>query len=119
MRRLLLVAGLCALALPATAAAKTTYCSSTGDFCTSASKVKGVRHLRITTFAFTGRVRICVKGLSLARVCHGFRLAKTGPAYGLDLIWKRHYPNRGNGLYRVWFFLGATRLGPVLTFRQP
>jgi hypothetical protein len=121
VRRLLLGAAfLCALALPASAAAKTTYCSPTGDFCTSAGKLKGVRYLRITTFAFTGSVKICVKAPSTAApVCHRFRLAKMGPAYGLSLIWKRHYPNRGAGVYRVSFFLGSARLGPVLSFRLP
>jgi len=37
----------------------------------------------------------------------------------VKVLWKRHYPNRGAGLYRVSFFFGATRLGPVLRFRQP
>jgi len=115
VRRLLLVAVvLAAAAIAPSASAKVSYCSPTGDYCTSVAKVKGVRYLRITSFAFNGRVKICVaKG---GRVCHSFRLTKAGPAYGLNIRWARHYPDRGAGTYRVSFFLGAQRLGPVLAF---
>ena len=108
-----------ALAVAAPAAAKVSYCSPTGDYCTSVAKLKGVRYLRISTFSFTGRVKICVRDPSAARVCHSFRLRKAGPLYQVKLIWKRHYPNRGPGTYRVTFFWGTTRLGPALTFTQP
>ena len=107
-----------ALAVADPAAAKVSYCSPTGDYCTSVAKLKGVRYMRISTFSFTGRVKICVRDPSAARVCHSFRLRKAGPLYQVKLIWKRHYPNRGAGAYRVTFFLGTTRLGPVLTFVQ-
>jgi hypothetical protein len=113
-RLLLVVLVLGAAVLAPTAAAKVTYCAPTGDYCTSVKKVNGVRYLRITSFAFNGRVKICVaKG---GRVCHNFRLTKVGPAYGLNIRWARHYPDRGAGTYRVSFFLGAQRLGPVLAF---
>jgi hypothetical protein len=117
VRRLLLVAVVVgAAAVAPTAAAKVTYCSPTGDYCTSAAKVKGVRYLRVTSFAFNGRVKICVRDPKGGRVCHSFRLTKAGPAYGLNIRWRRHYPDRGSGTYRVSFFLGTTRLGPVLAF---
>ena len=103
----------------APAAAKESYCSPTGDYCTSVAKRQGVRYLRLGTFSFTGRVRICVRDPSAARVCHSFRLRRSGPLYEVKLIWKRHYPNRGAGTYRVTFFYGTTRLGPVLAFRRP
>ena len=122
MTRLLVAAAVvsAALVLVAPAAAKTTYCSPTGDFCTSVVRLKGVRYLRISTFSFTGRVKICVRDPTAARVRHSFRLRKTaGGVYQVKLIWKRHYPNRGAGTYRASFFLGATRLGPVLAFVQP
>jgi hypothetical protein len=83
VRRLLLVAVvLGAAALAPAAAARVTYCSPTGDFCTSAAKVSGVRYLRVTSFAFKGRVRICVRYRKGGPVCHSFRLTKSGPAYG-------------------------------------
>ena len=50
-----------ALAVADPAAAKVSYCSPTGDYCTSVAKLKGVRYLRISTFSFTGRVKICVR----------------------------------------------------------
>jgi hypothetical protein len=119
MKRLPLVAVvLAAAALAPAAAAKVTYCSPTGDYCTSAAKVKGVRYLRITSFAFNGRVKICVRDPKGGRACRSFRLTKSGQAYQLNIRWRRHYPDRGPGTYRVSFLLGTTRLGPVLTFAR-
>ena len=120
MKRLLFFAALSgALVLAAPAGARTTYCSPSGDFCTSVGRLKGIRYLRISTFSFTGGVKICVRDPTAARVCHSFRLRKAGQLYQVKLIWKRHYPNRGAGVYRVGFYLGQTRLGPVLGFTQP
>jgi hypothetical protein len=115
-RLLLLTAVIGAAALAPAAAAKVSYCSPTGDFCTSVAKVRGVRFFRVTSFAFTGRVKICVRDPKASRVCHSFRLTNSGPAYGLSIRWLRHYPDRGAGTYRVTFSLGTTRLGPVLAF---
>jgi hypothetical protein len=120
MRGLLLLGALAgALALAAPAEARTTYCSPSGDFCTSVARLHGIRYLRISTFSFTGRVKICVRDPTAARICHSFRLRRAGSLYQVRLVWKRHYPNRGAGVYRVTFFLGSARLGPVLAFRQP
>jgi hypothetical protein len=120
MRGLLLLAALAgALAVAAPAAARTTYCSPSGDFCTSVARLHGIRYLRISTFSFTGRVKICVRDPTAARICHSFRLRRAGSLYQVKLVWKRHYPNRGAGVYRATFFLGSARLGPVLAFRQP
>jgi hypothetical protein len=120
MRGLLLLAALAgALAVAAPAAARTTYCSPSGDFCTSVARLHGIRYLLISTFSFTGRVKICVRDPTAARICHSFRLRRAGSLYQVKLVWKRHYPNRGAGVYRVTFFLGSARLGPVLAFRQP
>jgi hypothetical protein len=117
VRRLLLL-GLvvAAAALAPAAAAKVTYCSPTGDYCTSVKKVQGIRFLSVRSFAFNGRVKICVRDPKGDRVCHSFRMTKGGPVYTLNIRWRRHYPDRGAGAYRVSFFLGAQRLGPVLTF---
>ncbi len=116
--RVLLVAAvaLAALVVVAPAGAKETYCSPSGDICTSVAKLKGVRYLRAGTFSFTGRVKICVKDPTAARVCHGFKLRRAGPLYQAKVLWKRNYPNRGPGTYRVTFFWGTTKLGPTLTF---
>jgi len=119
MRRFVLLAAIAgALVAVAPAAAKTSYCSPTGDYCTSVARVKGVRYLRFSTFSVRGLVRICVKDPTTRRVCHNFRLRKAGDLWRVKVIWKRRYPNRGTGTYRVSFFIGPTRLGPVLSFTQ-
>jgi hypothetical protein len=119
--RLLLAAAAAtgALAFAASGAAGTTYCSPTGDYCTSVARLHGLRYLRLSTFSFRGLVTICVKAPASARVCHKFPLRQAQPLYQVKVLWKRHYPNRGAGLYRVSFIYGSTRLGPVLRFRQP
>jgi hypothetical protein len=113
------VALLGALVLVSPAAAKDHHCSPTGDYCTSVARLGGVRYLRIGTFSFRGLVKICVKAPPGTAVCHSFRLRKAGEIYQVKVIWKRHYPNRGAGTYRVTFFRGSTRLGPALAFTQP
>jgi hypothetical protein len=117
VRRLLLAAAvLGALVAAAPAAAKTTYCSPTGDYCTSVARIQHVRYLRLSTFSFRGRVKICVRDPRAVRTCHSYLLRKTGQLFQVKVIWKRHYPNPGPGTYRVTFFLGTTKLGPALTF---
>jgi hypothetical protein len=119
MKRLLVLSAVAgALIAAAPAAARTSYCSPTGDYCTSVARLKGIRYLRFSTFSVRGLVRICVRDPTAARVCHSFRLRKAGPAYQVKVLWKRRYPNRGTGTYRVTFFIGPTRLGPVLSFTQ-
>jgi hypothetical protein len=117
--RALLVAAVAvaALVVTAPAGAKESYCSPTGDYCTSAAKIKGVRYLKIATFSFTGRVKICVKDPTAARVCHSFKLLKAGPLYQAKVLWKRNYQNAGAGTYTVTFFWTGTKLGPALSFR--
>ena len=117
MKRLLLAAAMVgALVAAAPAAAKTTYCSPTGDYCTSVARIKHVRYLRLSTFSFRGRVTICVRDPRAVRSCHRYLLRKSGPLFQVKVIWKRHYPNPGPGTYRVTFLLGTTKLGPALTF---
>jgi hypothetical protein len=117
VKRLLLAAAvLGALVAAAPAAAKTTYCSPTGDYCTSVGRIQHVRYLRLSTFSFRGSVKICVRDPKAVRTCHSYRLRKSGQLFQVKVIWKRHYPNPGPGTYRVTFFLGAAKLGPALTF---
>jgi hypothetical protein len=111
------VVALAALVIAAPAGAKESYCSPSGDVCTSVAKLKGVRYLRVGTFSFTGRVKICVKDPTAARVCHTYKLRKAGPLFQAKVLWKANFPNRGPGTYRVTFFYGATRLGPALSFK--
>jgi hypothetical protein len=117
----LLLAGVVAgaLAFCGSVNAGTSYCSPTGDYCTSVARLHGLRYLRMSTFSFSGRVKICVRDPTKTRVCRAFPLRKTGLLWQVKVLWKRSYPNRGAGLYRASFFFGPTRLGPVLSFRQP
>ena len=120
MRAILVLAAISGLLFVATSAqAGTSYCSPTGDFCTSVARLKGLRYLRLSTFSFRGLVKVCVRDPTADRVCHSFPLRKAGPLYQVKVLWKRRYPNRGAGLYRVTFFSESTRVGPVLRFKQP
>lgn len=104
-----------ALVVVAPAGARTSYCSPSGDYCTSVKRLSGAVYLRISTFSFRGRVRICVRHQT--RVCHSYRLRPTTHGlYEAKVRWYRNYPNQGAGTYRVAFFLGTTRLGPILAF---
>ena len=107
-----------ALALAASAGAATGYCSPSGDYCTSTARLGGAVFLRLSTFSFRERIRICVTDPRGRRVCRRFGLRpRPQGVYEVKVRWHRHYPYGGKGTYRVGFFLGTTRLGPVLTFR--
>lgn len=107
-----------ALAAASSAGAATGYCSPTGDYCTSTARQGGAVFLQLRTFSFRGKVRICVTDPRGRRVCRNFQL-RTRPqgVYEVKARWHRNYPNGGRGRYRVGFFVGTTRLGPVLDFR--
>jgi hypothetical protein len=108
--------GLVVLVLAAPAAAATRFCSPSGDYCTSVQRRSGAVYLRIGTFSFRGRVRICVRHQT--RICRSYPLRRSRHGlYEAKVRWYGSYPNQGPGAYRVEFFLGSTRLGPMLTFR--
>ena len=97
----------------------TSYCSPTGDYCHSAGKRDGVVRLTLDTFAFRGRVRVCVRGPEDRTTCRRFRLrlSKHG-LYGFDVRWSAHFPDQGAGTYRVRFRYAGSSLGPADTFRR-
>ena len=113
-----LAIGVAALSFTASAVAANGYCSSTGDYCTSTAREGGAVFLRLSTFSVTGRARICVTDPASRRVCKTFPIlpARRG-TFKTKVRWHRNYPSGGPGRYRVGFFLGRTRLGPVLDFR--
>lgn len=106
-----------ALAAGSAASAATNYCSPSGDYCTSTAREGGAVFLRLSTFSFTGPIRICVTDPKAKRACRTFQLRKRGAMWQVKVRWHRNYPSAGPGRYRVGFFLGRTRLGPVLDFR--
>ena len=101
------------------AAPRDSYCSPTGDYCTSVKKQGGERFLRIGTFSFTGRYRLCVTPPEGGRTCRGFTLkAEEAGIYGSRVRWGAHFPDGGPGLYRVAWRKFGNRLGPRLGFRR-
>jgi hypothetical protein len=109
---------LAALAAGGSAGAASKYCSPTGDYCTSTVRQSGAVFLTLRTFSFRGKVRICVTDPRRKRVCRSF-VPRPRPegVFEVSARWHRFYPRGGRGLYRVGFFVGVTRLGPVLDFR--
>ena len=103
----------------ATAEARSSYCSPTGDLCTSVQKKRGDVLLRVATFSFRGSVRLCVRGPDGAATCKRFRLLEgRSGIYASTKGWKRHFPDRGRGVYRVRWQVAGANLGPRLSFRR-
>src|SRR4051812_29376486 len=105
-----------ALATGARSAYRDKYCSATGDYCTSATRSDGTVKLRLATFAFSGRYKLCVKPSSGARLCKTFPLRRRSGQWVSEVRWYRQFPNAGTGFYTVTWFYGKARLGPPLTF---
>jgi hypothetical protein len=104
------------MAAAAAGAVPDRYCSPTGDYCTSSGRVADAVKLRLSTFSFWGRYRLCVKPTSGAQTCRSFPLRRRGDVWRSDVTWYRNFPNRGTGVYRVTWHYGGVRLGPPLTF---
>ena len=103
-----------ALAAAAPGANPDRYCSPTGDYCTAATRSAGAVKLRLATFSFSGRYRLCVK--KGAQTCKSFPLRKRGEQWVSEVTWYKNFPNRGTGIYTVTWFYGGVRLGPPLKF---
>jgi hypothetical protein len=103
----------------ATAEARSSYCSPTGDYCTSVQKKRGDVLLRVATFSFRGSVRLCVRAPDGTATCKRFRLLRgRAGIYASTKGWKRHFPDKGHGVYRVRWQAGGANLGPRLSFRR-
>jgi hypothetical protein len=100
------------------AAAQTSYCSPSGDFCTGIVRPGDDAILRIGTFAHRGRYRLCVTASGGSPTCKRFRLRRSSGDYYISRVrWRRHYPHEGPGVYRVRWQQFGGNLGPVLRFR--
>ena len=110
----LLAAG--ALLLPATASAKSTYCSTSGDVCYQAkgSPIK----LKITTAAkYFSRYRLCITDPHGHRECHRFDMHKAAAGtFSSTVSWPKHYTYGGKGTYHARWYAHGNRLGPAVTF---
>lgn len=93
------------------------FCSETGDFCTSATKTKGVRQLWIGTFAHRGSVDICVKAAGDGEaVCKSRKLREKKSLYSASVKWSTNYPREPKGKRTVTFSIDGSQIGPALTF---
>ncbi len=105
--------------LPSAAGARSSYCSPTGDYCTSVHRTGGDVLLRIATFSFRGTYRLCVRAPDGSATCKRFRLLRgRAGIYSSSKGWSRHFPNRGPGVYRVRWQKFGKDLGPRLSFRR-
>lgn len=125
MRPLLASAVITALVLLAAAApasARSSWCSPSGDACTSVPKRDGVQRLRLGTFSFRGKVKVCVTPPRGSVRCRSFSLREGRRGiYEVDVRWSASFPDRGAGTYRVTFRPDATggrKYGPTLSFRR-
>jgi hypothetical protein len=95
------------------------YCSPSGDLCYGIKGRSNDPVLRIDSFVDFGRYTLCVTAPDASRVCKHFRLrARERGLFGSGVRWRRHYPDKGRGLYRVRWKTGGDRLGPRLSFRR-
>jgi hypothetical protein len=127
---LLLTASATAAGAPSAVNERTiaSYCSASGDVCYGVFNRSGKVHLRITTAAhYFSRYRLCVRllppgagGAEHALRCGSFPVFRQGGGtWGSTVNYARQYPITQAGRYRVWWKLGATPLGPPLSFRLP
>lgn len=92
------------------------YCSPSGDFCTSVSVVNGRVRLKIGTFSFDGPYMLCVRGPRNKR-CHSFRLS-SGDIHSDRVDWAHNFPSGEPGNYHASWRKFGLRLGPILTWTE-
>lgn len=113
---------LLAIAWPATAEGRSTYCSPTGDLCYGAFERAGVVTLRIDLQArYFDSYRLCVTPPRGRRECKRFRIyrrGRGGDLHGSSVRWNRHFIDRGAGTYRVTWAHGGGQFGPGVSFRR-
>jgi hypothetical protein len=131
MRRRLLRATLPALAAlalggpvgAAPAAARSSYCSPTGDYCKAAYKQGGKRRIELRTAALYGPTtsyELCVRDPAGEETCRTFRLRhQRSGLYRSRVTWSAHFPTDGpRGTYLITYDHGGIAYGPSLSFRR-
>jgi hypothetical protein len=119
MKRILIpvaVAAAAAALIPASASARSTYCSKSGDVCYQAkgSPIK----LKIRTAAkYFSKYRLCITNPHGVRECHRFRVHRTKSGqYSSTISWPKHYEYGGKGAYKARWYAGGNALGPAVSF---
>jgi hypothetical protein len=87
-------------------------CSESGDVCLSATKVDGVRKLRIGLAAkYFSKYKLCVEAPDGSKVCKVFEIEDSGAGYGDSVRWARQFPPKGPGAYTVRWRQRGSLLG--------
>lgn len=123
MRRTLVVLSMILLVVPVQWAAAThrptAACSESGDVCTSARRVDGVRKLRIVlTSKFFDRYNLCVTAPDDSKTCKRFAIERSGSQFGDSVRWSRHFPDKGSGAYTVVWRSGGEAVSARLGFHE-
>jgi hypothetical protein len=105
--------------LAAPAAARTAYCSGSGDLCYRAKDTGAATKLRITLAAhYFTRYRLCVTPPAGARTCKRFRVRRTSHGlYDSTVRWAKQFPDAGPGTYHASWRSGGSALGPSVSFK--
>jgi hypothetical protein len=97
------------------------YCSPSGDVCFGliAGGAPPIR-LGLTLAArFFSRYRLCVRAPGGAVDCRRFRVHRAGAGtFQSRVRWRRRFPDRGPGVYRVRWLHAGSALGPPITFKR-
>jgi hypothetical protein len=101
------------------AAARTAYCSPSGDVCYRAKDTGAATQLRITLAAhYFTRYRLCVTAPGGARTCKTFRVRRTSHGlYDSTVRWAKRFPTAGPGTYRASWLSDGLALGPSVKFK--
>jgi hypothetical protein len=132
LKRALLVlsiclAGLSAWPLAAQADAPSrvldSYCSPSGDYCTSITRsAKGQIVLSLRSFAFTDKYKLCVEApvRQQPRECgYWWTKDKGNGLYVSNVLMRDHFFFKGPGRYRItWWHGDGNRLGKPLAFEK-
>ena len=115
----LAVAAAAAAIVPATAQARSSYCSDSGDVCYGVVANSSPVKLRITLQAkYFKRYKLCVRGPNGQLNCHRFRIKKlSNGLYGSTVtVGGDKFPFQGKGTYRARWSAGGNSLGPAVTY---
>jgi hypothetical protein len=117
----LLAAAACigALAMPAAAEARSSYCSASGDICYGVTTSGGKVKLQVTLQAnYFLDYKLCVTPPTGKRTCitDKVKKAKHG-SWAATVTWNSKFPDAGKGTYKAKWYAGQS-LGPAVTFKR-
>jgi hypothetical protein len=109
-----------ALAAPATADARTSYCSASGDTCYGVTASGGTVKLQLSLMAkYFSSYRLCVTPPKGKRTCitEKVKKAKRG-SWASTVSWNAKFPDAGKGTYKAKWYSGGQGLGPSVSFKR-